>query len=383
MNGACPLLPIDVGVIRELLTATRCNVGAFSQAGFSALTGPHSIFPIAVTGLLIIYVAILGYRLMLGYGALTLSDMPLVGLKIGTILALTLNWNVFQTLVLDICTKAPIELASAIVGPQTSPLDRLQTTYDELRADQAAFAKLAQSNPLGDRSDDAEASDKLAYASTALLAATGGTLALATVVTGVLASVGPIFAALLLFESAGGLFAGWVRATAASALVPMLCWITIVILLAAIEPQIVALAAQRSASTLDAPTATLTATIIFVFAAAQLGLVVAAAIVACGFRLPTGFRRSGSQQERQTTLSYTRADQTDARIQNLVHALHRYSPVRDASTARTTFASTTDTVGAPSTSVESAAQSRPVRLGESYRRMSGGLERRQSRDVQR
>jgi type IV secretion system protein VirB6 len=374
--ASCALLPPDAGVIRELLSVTRCNVGAFSDAGFGALTGPHSIFPIAVTGLLTIYVAILGYRLMLGYGTLTLSDLPIVGLKIGAVLALTLNWSVFQTLVLDISTKAPIELAAAIVGPQSSPLDRLQSAYDELRADQAALAKQAQINPLGDRSDEAEAADKLSYASTTLLAATGGTLALATVVTGVLASVGPIFAALLLFESAGGLFAGWIRAIAASALVPMLCWITIIILLATIEPRLTILASQRSASSLDASVATLTATIIFVFGAAQLGLVVAATIVACGFRLPAVLRRPTVQTETLAPNTQSRPDQSDVRIQHLVHALHRSSPAAAGAVSRTSLTSSTEHTTTSAPLQGASAPSRPMRLGENYRRNSAGLERR-------
>ena len=201
-------------------------------------------------------------------------------------LALTLNWTVFQTLVLDLSARAPTELASAIVGPQFAPLERLQTAYDQMRADQVAFGKLAQSDATSPNANAAQAAGELSYATNALLAATGGLLAFATVVTGVLAMVGPIFLTLFLFESAGGLFAGWVRAISAAALVPMLCWITTIILLATIEPRLDVLDQQKASGTLDASEALVTCFIVYVFAAAQFGLVIAAGIVAIGFRLP-------------------------------------------------------------------------------------------------
>ena len=368
--SVCALASSDLGVIRELLSTTRCNVGVFTEAGFRALTGPHSIFPLAVTMLLTIYVAVLGYRLLMGLGAPSLSEIPLIGLKIGTVLALTLNWTVFQTLVLDLSARAPTEMASAIVGPQFSPLERLQTAYDQMRSDQVAFGKLAQSDP--QNANAAQAAGELSYATNALLAATGGLLAFATVVTGVLAMVGPIFLTLFLFESAGGLFAGWVRAITAAALVPMLCWITTIILLATIEPRLDALDQQKASATLDASEAIVTCFIVYVFAAAQFGLVIAAGIVAIGFRLPVS--RKASAPAPQATSVTVHASAGDTRVDQLVHALQRAS-VAHSSTAH--HATGSHTEAAPTTAPR--ASSRPERLGEDYRRMPDRLARRSTK----
>jgi type IV secretion system protein VirB6 len=369
--GACALSSNDLGVIRELLSATRCNVSAFSESGYRALTGPHSIFPIAVTALLTIYVAILGYRLLMGLGAPQLSEIPLIGLKIGTVLALTLNWTVFQTLVLDLSARAPTELAGAIVGPQFAPLDRLQSAYDQMRSDQAAFAKLAQSDSAGANVRAAEAASELSYATNALLAATGGLLAFATIVTGVLAMVGPIFLTLFLFESAGGLFAGWVRAISAAALVPMLCWITTIILLATIEPRLDALDQQKASATLDASEAIVTCYVVYVFAAAQFGLVIAAGIVAAGFRFPV--RRKSAPPVAAAAPVVARASAGDSRIDQLVHALQRSASTRATSYASTAFANGSS---APNLQSYTATATRPERLGEDYRRMPDRLARR-------
>jgi len=375
MNTAvCALSQQDAGVIRELLTTTRCNVGVFSEAGYHALTGPHSIFPLAVTALLTIYVAVLGYRLLLGHGAPQLSEIPVIGIKIGTVLALTLNWTVFQTLVLDIAARAPTEIASAIVGPQYSPVDRLQTAYDQIRTDEAAFAKLAQADAQGPNSNNAiEASNELSYASNALLAATGGLLAFATVVTGVLALVGPIFLTLFLFESAGGLFTGWVRAIAAAAFVPMLCWITTIILLAAIEPRLALLDDQRAASTLDASTAIVTCFIIYVFAAAQFGLVIASTIVAAGFRFPA---RRKKEPSTAMPLSPAMQVQTDnSRIDQLVLALRRNASTYNVDAPAVSVQGAMSSTASPAYEVSGRAQ----RLGEGYRRMPDRLGRRPDR----
>jgi type IV secretion system protein VirB6 len=369
--NACALAPSDLGVIRELLTTTRCNVGVFSEGAFRALTGPHSIFPLAVTLLLTIYIAVLGYRLLMGWGAPSLSEIPLIGLKIGTVLALTLNWTVFQTLVLDLSARAPTELASAIVGPQFAPLERLQTAYDQMRADQLAFGKLAQSDSTGSNTNAAQAASELSYATNALLAATGGLLAFATVVTGVLAMVGPIFLTLFLFESAGGLFAGWVRAITAAALVPMLCWITTIILLATIEPRLDVLDQQKASGTLDASQALVTCFIVYVFAAAQFGLVIAAGIVAIGFRLPV--RRKTDAPLAQTAAAITLASPGDTRIDQLVHALQRSS---SAANHHAQYAYGSQSDAAPAYTPRS---SRPDRLGEDYRRMPDRLARRSSK----
>ena len=372
MNAAaCALTQQDAGVIRELLTTTRCNVGAFSEAGYRALTGPDSIFPIAITALLTIYVAVLGYRLLLGHGAPQLSEIPVIGIKIGTVLALTLNWTVFQTLVLDIAQHAPTEIAGAIVGPQYSPIDRLQTAYDQIRADEAAFVKLAQADTQGPNANAIEAANELSYASNALLVATGGLLAFATVLTGVLALVGPIFLTLFLFETAGGLFAGWVRALAAAAFVPMLCWITTIILLAAIEPRLELLDQQRASTTLDASTAIVTCYIIYVFAAAQFGLVIASTIVAAGFRFPAR-RKTPVAATRSSQFTQIQAD--NSRVDQLVLALRRSS-----SNFSDAPAITVQGAGSSGGSPGFESSVRAQRLGEDYRRMPDRLARRPSK----
>ena len=193
MSLACPAPSPDLGVIGSVLTAVDCNVRSFSQSGYAALTGQHSFFPAAVTALLTIYVAVLGLRLLLGLGSARLADSPLIALKIGVILALSLNWTAFETLVFDLATKAPLEVARTISAPTAQdaalahdPIGGVQTTYDQLTLAASAFGQQAGPNPQVLRGGASAAADGLWKASAVLFMSTAGALSIAIIAVGVL-----------------------------------------------------------------------------------------------------------------------------------------------------------------------------------------------------
>ena len=64
MTGACSNLVHD-GVIRGVLGAVDCQTRAFAEAGYSSLTSASSSFQVALTALLTIYVALVGFRMLL------------------------------------------------------------------------------------------------------------------------------------------------------------------------------------------------------------------------------------------------------------------------------------------------------------------------------
>ena len=163
----CRAPPPDAGVIRGVLSTIDCHTRVYAQSGYDALTGPQSVFPTALTLLLTIYVALIGYRLLFGLGGTRLTDAPLAALKIGFVLSLALNWNTFQTLVFDVTMKAPLQLAQTIGAPAAAggavlvsdPLGGLQVTYDELARSASALGKLAGPNPQVLRGGEAAAAD--------------------------------------------------------------------------------------------------------------------------------------------------------------------------------------------------------------------------------
>ncbi len=379
----CPTAPTELGVVRDILGAVDCNVQVYALAGYKALTAPGSLFPVAVTALLTTYVAVLGYRLMFAIGNVRLTQAPIVALEVGAVLALTLNWGAFQTLVFRFDSEAPMEIARVIAGPMAGstqalsvnlaadPLTGLQTAYDELSADGVEFGKLAGPSALPSRGGEAQAADLVWRASQALLASTAGVLAVSAIAVGVLTAVGPVFIVLFLFESTRGFFVGWVRALVAAALTPLLCWVTTSLLLVIVGPWIDALARQRAAHHLSLDTAGSAAGVVLIFAAAQAALILAGLITAGGFRL--GRREAGpaaADPSVSRTFS-THPVQPGALAANtgagLVSLTSGAGPIplgatRDAGQAAATLA---DRASGDQSGPGSA---RPVRLGETYRR---------------
>ena len=337
MSEACPDYPREAGLIRSVLGSVDCNVRDFSQAGYHALTAPGSLFPAALTALLTIYVAVLGYRLMFGLGGARLSDAPLIGLKIGAVVAISLGWSAFQTVVFDVVMDGPLEVARVVsahsgTGLAADPMEGLQTAYDQLTLNAAAFARLAGPNPQALDGGPAMASQGLWRASSALFMSTAGVLTLAEVSAGVLTAIGPLFIALFLFDATRGLFAGWVRAMVASAIAPLVCWVGTEILLVVLEPWLSRLAQERELHQLSPDTANAAMSVVFVFACAQLGLLAAGGMIA------GGFNPFGRQREREARGAGVRAGAAGrpapaSRAQALARRLEGEGP-REAAPAR-------------------------------------------------
>ncbi|MFI4967070.1 MAG: type IV secretion system protein, partial [Caulobacterales bacterium] len=208
MTAACSNL-VSEGVIRGVLGAVDCQTRAFAEAGYSSLTSASSGFQVALTALLTIYVALVGYRMLFASGGAKLSDAPGIALKIGAILALVTSWATFQTLVFDIAAKAPGEIAAAVAAPlQTNggslasdPVNGLQAAYDQLTRSAVAFGATAGPNTKAYSSPAASAAEALSAASGALFMTTAGVIAGATLAIGVLTAVGPVFIAMFLIPA--------------------------------------------------------------------------------------------------------------------------------------------------------------------------------------
>ncbi len=377
--SACAAL-IDDGIIRGVLATVDCQTQAYAQGGYLALTSGNSVFQTALTALLTIYVALIGYRLLFAHGAARLSDAPGIALKIGLILALVSSWATFQTLVFDVADRAPVEIAALVSAPMqasnnaglaASPVDGLQTAYDAFSETAAAYGKLAGPNAKGYASPQAAAAEATAAASLTLFVVSAGVISAATLSIGVLTAVGPIFIVLALIPATRGLFVGWLRALAASALTPLVAWLLIVLMLSVLDPWVATLTEQRVALRLEPQTAMSAAALVFVFAAGQLALVIGACVMALGFRLP-----AARTNRAMGPLSSASAQATPAGAQGLIAPPSRaerlaFDLQRDQSqaAARTRSASTAAAATAAASSRPAAAPvGETLRLGDAYRR---------------
>jgi type IV secretion system protein VirB6 len=303
MSAACPALSGDDGIIRGVLETVSCHSRYYAQSGYEALAAPGSPFQGWLTAFLIIYVAVLGYRLLLGSGS-RMSDLPVTALKIGAILALATNWTLFQTLVFDLVWKAPVEIArlvtsSAAAGSSFAgdPVGGLQVAYDTLSASATAFGRMAGPNVNAFADPNLAAAQALRQGAQGLFYTTAGLFCVAMVAAAILTAVGPIFVALFLFDATRGLFIGWVRALLATLVVPLLGWLATALMLMVLEPNLIALTKDRLTGIPNADTAFATAAIVLVFALVQVALTAAGVMIATCFRLGRSRRQIAAPVE--------------------------------------------------------------------------------------
>jgi type IV secretion system protein VirB6 len=363
---------VGAGVIRGVLGAVDCQTRAFAEAGYSSLTSASSTFQVALTALLTIYVAVLGFRMLFARGGARLTDAPGIALMIGAVLALVTSWSTFQTLVFDVAAKAPSEIAGLVAAPvqaaggslAADPVGGLQTAYDQLTQAATAFGKMAGPNVRSYSSPAAAAAETLSAATGVLFMTTAGIMAAATLAIGVLTAAGPIFIALVILPATRGLFAGWLRALAAAALVPLLGWLAIVLMLSVLEPWLVRLAQERALAQLDPQTAMSAAALVFVFGAAQVALTIAAGVVAFGLKLP---RAEAAEPALPPALA-EREIVAATRAERLAFELQR-DEARAFARERTLQIAAASAAGpAAAAGREPIPAERPARLGDAYRR---------------
>jgi type IV secretion system protein VirB6 len=352
-------------MVRGVLSAVDCQTRAFAQTGYEALSIGSGTFQIALTGLLTIYIALVGYRMLFAAGGARLSDAPGIALRIGAVLALLSSWATFERVVFNLAADAPSEIAGIVARPlqlgetlAADPVGGLQIAYDQLVQLAATFGKSAGSAALY-ASPNAAAADALSTAGNVLFMSTAGVVASATLVIGVLTAVGPVFISMFLIRATRGLFAGWVRALCAAAIVQLAAWSIIVLMLSVLEPWLARLLAEEHAGTLDPQHAMSAAWVVYVFGAGQLALVVAALVTAFGFRLKLGPPATDQARSGRNAPVVQGEASVESRAQRLAIALQRDQAAERLRVDRLAMA------GAPRT-LGHALSARPDGPGQRY-----------------
>ncbi len=304
-----------------------CHSLALGVDGYGAL-GPATGFGMALSGVLTIYVALIGYRLLLG-GQITVREGVGSAIRLGFVLALATQWAAYQPLVYDVVTSGPADLASRVLAPggliggggggdaPARLIDRVQDTHAALgdlirrlaptpdaaapvaspgavpgagAAPSAPASPAAAAGTATAAASTAEARAALVSADRLLVGATlAGTLSV-RVIAALLLALGPIFIACLLFEATRGLFAGWVRVLAGAALAGVAAALVIALELAVIEPQVQAL---RDLLDQGQPAGQLPQDMLATcgcFAVIMLASLIALARTTAAFRLPSAWR---------------------------------------------------------------------------------------------
>ncbi len=276
---------IDQPLVRGLLTSVDCNVGDIVQTGYAVLSDPSGVTSLALTGALTLFVALFGWRLMLGQSSMTVGDAAGAAIKIGIVLLLAGSWATYQTVVYNSLYTGPAELAAVLVQSGNNPFDGLQSAVDQMQTTADFYAaRSGTASPLV--GGIAYGAMLLNGSAMLLLLSTIGLLIASKIVLALLLAIAPAIAALLLFDATRGMVEGWLRAMVTLALTPLSVILLLTMELVLLEPALSAMAANRVASRFDVGPMTSIALTVAVFALVLLAAVIAAAMIARGIRLP-------------------------------------------------------------------------------------------------
>lgn len=229
-----------------------CQAKTIGSFGFGALAAPGSATSLALTGLLTLFVAIFGIRLLLGYPA---EGRDLVGaiIKVAIVLMLATSWPAWRILGYDLVIDGPAQIAQAIglgsqlpgsAGDFSSRLQYIDGGMLALNSWGSGRLGVAQGDWF-----------LLGLARIIWLVGALGPLALVRISAGILLAIAPLMAGLLLFGVTRALFEGWLRALAMTFIASIFLALVLTAQMALIEPWLADVLQRRAGDvqTLDAP----------------------------------------------------------------------------------------------------------------------------------
>jgi type IV secretion system protein VirB6 len=289
----CPAIPPSAAFISSIMGFIDCQSQVLGSGAWNALAAPGSTLAVVLTGFLTIFVALIGYNLLLGQ-SMTMRSGTLAAVKIGAVFALATSWPAYRTLVYDLVTLGPSQLVSEI-GPQSGVAASDGTLTQQLDLADQALAQLAivgpgtpSANaaadippaPFGGFDSFALGGSRILFELTALSA-----LGIVRIITGLMLALGPFFIAFLMFDNTRGLFEGWMRVLAGTALAAIATSIVLGLELALIEPWLSDVLARRVAGEALPTVSTELFALSSVFALMMVAALRASFRVASGLRL--------------------------------------------------------------------------------------------------
>ena len=399
---ACPAFSPDDPLVRSLLGVVDCNLQTMIQTGYASLFQPTGVLGGLLTTALTLYVALIGYQLLLGRSQLSISNFALSAVKLGAVVALATQWGTYQRLVYHVLFFGPEQLANLIARPlwhgtwaEGGVFDGLQRAFTDLTAFSPATPPGAASTvpppALAGGAGGLTAAgagqlstllskagfDSLLLLGSAvlLLISTLGVLLASKIVLGLLLATGPIFIALMLFESTQGIFEGWLRASLAFAFAPLAVTLLLGIGLTLLEPSLEQVESMSSSGQYIPGVAFGATVLVVVLSGVSMGLVAAGGMIAGGFKMRRPDRARAAAVASSTAAipapagqSQTRAARTATAV--LAQARRDNAIVSRAATAGPSMSTNSErrmTIATAPNKVE-RAPALEVRLGQQTRR---------------
>ena len=308
---SCPEVLTGQRFVAQSIAHIDCQAQAIGAYGYGALADPSSVYALAFTALLTVFVAIFGLRLMAGE---PMGRRDLVGdlLRVAIVLTLATSWPAWRTLGYDLVMKGPGEIAATLgnatdlPGSQNNLVARLQAADDGIvlltvYGTGRNTGGTNRSDTIGDSFRGVALADQegLANGRVAFLAGVLGPLAIVRLGAGLLLALAPLMAGLLLFAGTRDLFFGWLRGLGAVALGALAITVTLGVELAVLEPWLRDAMAQREGQVLtpSMPTELVVMTISFALVSFGLLALVTRIFFFGGMRLPQIFTQQGGQAQ--------------------------------------------------------------------------------------
>ena len=288
---ACPSVSTGDQFLVQSLAHIDCQAQTIGSFGFQSLAASGSPATIALTGLLTLFVAIYGIRLLFGPGDEPRGMVTAV-LKIGIVLTMAASWPAWRVVAYDTVLYGPAEIASAIMPSSTLPApqaglpQRLQGIDTGLAAITFAGTGRIVEGQLGPR--EAREFRSMAFADEAgygwsrplFLATTLGSLGVLRIGAGLLLAIAPLMAGLLLFDFTRGLFAGWLRGLVFVAVASLGATLLLSIQVAVMEPWLVDVLNLRNVREITPRAPTEALALVLAFGIAMVGMLFLLAKVA-------------------------------------------------------------------------------------------------------
>lgn len=292
---ACAAVTTGKAFLSSTIGQIDCQAQAIGSLGYQSLASPGSSAVGVLSALLTLFVALFGIRLMFG-GADRRSELVNAILRIGIVVTLAFSWPAWKTLAYDTVLYGPAEIAGAILPVSSDTGAGLVDRLQQIDTGIAALTYYGTGRQTGALPDNAPTSGFRAVAledesgfgwsRPLFLASVIGSLATLRLAAGILLAIAPLMAGLLLFDFARGLFAGWIRGLALTALGSLALTVLFWVQLAVMEPWLADIFTRRSLgyATPSAPTELLA--LVLAFALATVGLLFVMARVAFHFVQP-------------------------------------------------------------------------------------------------
>ena len=218
MSMTCDIARAEVGNgVAAALRAVDCVTGNMTQAAFGRMFSPGGALGTALTILLTLYVAFFAISLLTGRSRIGVSALTPRMMTLGLVLTFATSWVAYQSVVWNLATGAPDEIAGVISGSRGSATTLFADKID------IVFAAIAEATKGSAEANTGTFSPpNLVWLGAMLfLLGTVGVLVTARIALAVLIAIGPAFVVLALFPGTRGLFVGWLRGVVMLALAPL------------------------------------------------------------------------------------------------------------------------------------------------------------------